>query len=356
MEFFSGLDYCNNRLYFNTTTKICSIDLEGNDMREEYMPVLCEGSIYGHFINGTQLTYVVLSSPNDNQYIDKETIKIADKIQVRSIQIEADNDIKINTKQQLTISVKPKMAETDITWAVDNEKIGSVTEDGILTVYREGIINVTATASDGSNITATKEITVTADPQVPVSDVVSDYNSGLISKNTYVSLSTDTVNADIHYTLDGSNPTEESAIYTEPICITQSTVLKARAFHRLRPSSKTVEFNYSVLVPNSITYTLNDYSYILWNSGKKMLNTLEFDINNVEARQNTVIILAVYKNNELITTCMMNNVIIEDGNNNIGFSNINTELNSSNTYSVRLFIWSADYDMYPLGKINKFSI
>ena len=30
------------------------------------------------------------ASPNDNQYIDKETIKIADKIQVRSIQIEAD--------------------------------------------------------------------------------------------------------------------------------------------------------------------------------------------------------------------------------------------------------------------------
>ena len=34
----------------------------------------------------------------------------------------------------------------------------------------------------------------------------------------------------IYYTLDGSNPTDESQIYTKPIEITQSTIVKAISY------------------------------------------------------------------------------------------------------------------------------
>ena len=45
-----------------------------------------------------------------------------------------------------------------------------------------------------------------------------------------VSLSTETEDAEIRYTLDGSEPTEGSALYTEPFAIDDTTTVKAKAF------------------------------------------------------------------------------------------------------------------------------
>ena len=45
-----------------------------------------------------------------------------------------------------------------------------------------------------------------------------------------VSLSCETEDAEIHYTLDGSEPTEESALYTEPFTIDDTTTVRAKAF------------------------------------------------------------------------------------------------------------------------------
>lgn len=52
---------------------------------------------------------------------------------------------------------------------------------------------------------------------------------GLVEAGTEVHLSTATPDATIYYTLDGSNPTEDSSVYTEPIVINSSLVIKAYA-------------------------------------------------------------------------------------------------------------------------------
>lgn len=46
-----------------------------------------------------------------------------------------------------------------------------------------------------------------------------------------ISLSCNTAGAQIYYSMDGSNPTEDSDLYTEPITISQTTLLRARAYH-----------------------------------------------------------------------------------------------------------------------------
>jgi hypothetical protein len=51
--------------------------------------------------------------------------------------------------------------------------------------------------------------------------------AGFYTSPFTVVLSTNEVNADIHYTLDGSQPSASSALYTFPINITNTTVLKA---------------------------------------------------------------------------------------------------------------------------------
>ncbi len=58
-----------------------------------------------------------------------------------------------------------------------------------------------------------------------------------------VSMSTKTPNADIHYTLDGSVPTESSALYGTPLMLTETATVRARAFaDGLAPSIITEAF------------------------------------------------------------------------------------------------------------------
>ena len=59
----------------------------------------------------------------------------------------------------------------------------------------------------------------------PEFDVESGYHAGALSINLSV-----TGGFDIHYTLDGSTPTDASLLYTGPINITQTTVVRAVAF------------------------------------------------------------------------------------------------------------------------------
>lgn len=63
--------------------------------------------------------------------------------------------------------------------------------------------------------------------------------------------------AEIHYTLDGSEPTENSPVYTEPLIIKKDAVLKVVAFHPVRlPSPLTVAFfSRSIPIKEAIYFT-----------------------------------------------------------------------------------------------------
>jgi predicted Zn finger-like uncharacterized protein len=73
---------------------------------------------------------------------------------------------------------------------------------------------------------------VTADFTISraVAAPVASPSGGQFDQTQTVSLSCDTPDAAIYYTLDNSDPTESSLKYTEPIEIAESTTLKARAF------------------------------------------------------------------------------------------------------------------------------
>jgi predicted Zn finger-like uncharacterized protein len=73
---------------------------------------------------------------------------------------------------------------------------------------------------------------VTADFTISraVATPVASPSGGQFDQTQMVSLSCDTPDAAIYYTLDNSDPTESSLKYTEPIEIAESTTLKARAF------------------------------------------------------------------------------------------------------------------------------
>lgn len=75
--------------------------------------------------------------------------------------------------------------------------------------------------------------------------------SCIFTESMEVSLSCAIDGATIHYTTDGSEPTKESAVYSAPITITETTTVKAIAVKEGMKDSKVVEATYTKVEPSS---------------------------------------------------------------------------------------------------------
>ena len=74
-----------------------------------------------------------------------------------------------------------------------------------------------------------------------------------------LSTKTSTPNAVVRYTMDGTEPTEASPVYTAPLTITATTVVKARVFAKDMPPSFTAtrKFNYDHIVRTTFSRKAN---------------------------------------------------------------------------------------------------
>jgi len=70
--------------------------------------------------------------------------------------------------------------------------------------------------------------------------------AGVIPSGSVVELSTTTDNATIYYTIDGSEPTENSQVYTEPIVVNEDMTIRAVAVAEGLESSQIADFSYTV--------------------------------------------------------------------------------------------------------------
>lgn len=105
--------------------------------------------------------------------------------------------------------------------------------------------------------------------------------SGTYTDEQIVIITTDTPGAIIRYTLDGSDPTSDSNIYTEPILITEDTTIKAKGFKVGMTSSnissisitiseepgpepsEDIEVIGNILIDNTDTNSVIDNSYVI---------------------------------------------------------------------------------------------
>lgn len=74
--------------------------------------------------------------------------------------------------------------------------------------------------------------------------------SNIFINTLEVELTTPSTQLDIHFTLDGSNPTEKSERYFEPIKLARNVTVKARSFYNGNPVSDIVEDTFQKVVPN----------------------------------------------------------------------------------------------------------
>ncbi len=92
-----------------------------------------------------------------------------------------------------------------------------------------------------------------------------DPEGGYYHEPQYVIINVTIDNADIHYTTDGSEPDQSSPVYTEPILISEPTLLKAKAFRDGWIASPTGEEYYVIMYsPTGVTASQIDNAIIIY--------------------------------------------------------------------------------------------
>lgn len=349
-----GLEYCNGELYYlDTYNRLTAVNINTLEKRNVDMDISSGYEMTGFYMNGKDITYCLEDNDWEKTILSKQ---IVDEIYVNAIHIEIPENIYVGKIYDVKASVKPSYADSkELEWSVSDESVMTVTQDGKIKALKEGVATLTATATDGSGIYKTVNVVVSQPNTVPVADVVASRTVGMVAKGTRISLATDTVGATIYYTTDGTKPTAESSVYTEPIEITESTVIKAIALKEGRKDGGVCEFEYTVAVPKSMSVTLTDYGYMLWNSGKKNLSAVKLNINNSEGVQNVTAIMAVYENGKLVQA-FSKDLTADGSENEIIFEDMNMGVETSKTYAVKVFVFGKDYPMFPFGVVNEFTL
>ena len=132
--------------------------------------------IYDDPLNGTtktidelyrKATYEMLGWDMENIWdIDESSsLPYFEEFSIQVSEISLDNTeatIERQSTLRLTATVLPENCRNNtLTWSSDNEEVATVDENGLVTAVSVGEANITATAVDGSGVTATCKVTVT---------------------------------------------------------------------------------------------------------------------------------------------------------------------------------------------------
>ncbi|MDS8740865.1 chitobiase/beta-hexosaminidase C-terminal domain-containing protein, partial [Streptococcus pneumoniae] len=105
---------------------------------------------------------------------------------------------------------------------VRNDNRNGLTFEDFTKQYKEGdLIYLSGIASKYNDTYQVKTLGFDSFELVNKPAVYTDIFPGVVSEGTEVTLASGLDNATIHYTLDGSEPTTDSAVYSEPIVLTQ---------------------------------------------------------------------------------------------------------------------------------------
>jgi alpha-tubulin suppressor-like RCC1 family protein len=188
-----------------------------------------------------------------------------------------------------------------VSWTVtDNDavalvKIGGIGVASATSTYSRtvdlevGANTITIEASDKAGNSITDKVTITRLNDTVKAVVASDANSALRAGSFWVKLSCPTSGAKIHYTLDGTTPTEQSSLFKDSILIDTTRTLKARAFAGSLVAGPVLSITYSLALPVAVwgggDHTLvlmSDHS--LWGFGNNARNGFAAGATTVRTR------------------------------------------------------------------------
>ena len=206
--------------------------------------------------NGTitavsQGTAVIVAKTKDGSHTAYCAVTVtAANVPVKSISLNQSTlTIVEGYTDTLTATISPSNATNKtITWSTNNSKVATV-ENGTVQAIAPGTAVIIATAEDGGRI-ATCIVNVISSMQDSVSKPIASILSGAVKEGANVLLLCATRGAQIHYTTDGSAPSKDSPLYTEPIQINSAVKIKAIALKNGMLDSEVASFSYTIADPD----------------------------------------------------------------------------------------------------------
>lgn len=111
-----------------------------------------------------------------NEEEEEETTKLVTSITLNKSSLS----LKVGEKERLSAEILPENADNKkLTWSTSDNSVARVSTAGLVTAKKEGTTTITATATDGSGVFDTCEVTVTSN------DLVSIEVTSLPTKTTY---------------------------------------------------------------------------------------------------------------------------------------------------------------------------
>ncbi|MBD5474450.1 MAG: hypothetical protein HDR17_00425 [Lachnospiraceae bacterium] len=150
---FSGLFQIGDRLYYNDSSSIYSIAMDGTGKREEFTADTSTGYIYGSAYCQGKVLYALHKDPNETGKEEVLTVDITMEgidpvdIPVQRVELSAYTlELAEGEEAELSATVYPTYAaDSAVTWASDDETVATV-DNGRVRAVSVGGCTVTATA------------------------------------------------------------------------------------------------------------------------------------------------------------------------------------------------------------------
>ncbi len=222
-------------------------------------PSICTVSSSGEVVaKSPGTTYInVYSKVSSVSPYCKVTVKQVDPT---SVSIPSSITMTAGETRTLTPTIYPSNAQTSYSWTSSDTQIATVSSSGTITAKKHG--NATITVKTANGLSASCKVTINK-AKLSIS---ASHSSGVLFKGTEITLSASAPNSVIHYTLNGDNPNYNSKIYSDPIIISDHTVLKAYATNKDFIDSDIITLSYDI-TDIAAEYTIpQDNSNISWNN------------------------------------------------------------------------------------------
>ena len=109
-------------------------------------------------------TAVITAKAKDGSNVSKTleiTVEAKADVKVTTIDFSVNEKMRIGETQTASATVLPRDASNKaITWAASPTSVATISDAGLITAVAKGTVTITATAQDGSNVTASKTIEV----------------------------------------------------------------------------------------------------------------------------------------------------------------------------------------------------
>lgn len=235
------------------------------------------------------------------------------EVKVKTIVISG-SDVSASGSSQLVVSIYPNDASTkSVTWSVSDTSIATISDTGLLTAAAGGVVTVTAIATDGSGVKATKSFNVLGNVSaIPVQTITisgGNITDGLAKQLSVTILPANAINKTVTWSVSSAAATISSDGLLTPKLNGTVTVTATAT----DGSGKKGELQLTISGVNTVYATkVRAESILIWQRnnggwGKAVPDLNSYNIAQTDGQKNT----ALSQKNYLDTTIDNGHVVTE---------------------------------------------